>query len=221
MATVKDKAFQVMAAIGRGARFARTNEGWCGAGLTVSDAVIRRLEQAHLIERSTGGQLRLTPAGEARSMRRLDPRGLRVERVHATPEGGASRSQTVNLAESPLGWLAARGHVTERQRVAGERLRSDWTIAGLAPRVTMRWDRMPRGHGGSDDDPATAQIAAKQRFDAAITYLGTGLGDIAWRVLCNGDGLGDAEAAMGWPKRSAKLVLGLALDRLSGFYRIP
>lgn len=37
-----------------------------------------------------------------------------------------TRSVTVNLAESPLGWLFARGHVSRRQKEAGERLRSDW-----------------------------------------------------------------------------------------------
>ena len=220
MAAVTDQAMRVVTAIGHGVRFARTTEGWRGAGLTVSDAVIRRLVEARLIEKSAGGQLRLTAAGEARSMRRDHAQGLRVERIRMCADGGALRSETVNLAESPLGWLAARGHVTERQRVAGERLRADWTLAGLAPRVTMRWDMMPRVPGGGDDDPATAQIAAKRRFDAAIAHLGPGLGDIAWRVLCNGDGLSDAEAVMGWPKRSAKLVLGLALDRLTSFYSI-
>ncbi len=37
-----------------------------------------------------------------------------------------TRSVTVNLAESPLGWLFARGHVSRRKKEAGERLRSDW-----------------------------------------------------------------------------------------------
>ena len=37
-----------------------------------------------------------------------------------------TRSVTVNLAESPLGWLFSRGLVTQRQFDAGERLRADW-----------------------------------------------------------------------------------------------
>ncbi len=36
-----------------------------------------------------------------------------------------ARSVTVNLTESPLGWLFARGHVSRRQFDAGERLRID------------------------------------------------------------------------------------------------
>ena len=65
------------------------------------------------------------------------------------------RSVTVNLAESPLGWLFARGHVSLRQYEAGERLRSDWERAHLAPRVTMAWDAAPvsRARGVSESGP--------------------------------------------------------------------
>ena len=61
------------------------------------------------------------------------------------------RTVTVNVAESPLGWLFARGLVSQRQFDAGERLRTDWERAQLAPRVTMAWDATPvaRGRGGS------------------------------------------------------------------------
>jgi hypothetical protein len=39
------------------------------------------------------------------------------------------RSVTVNVAESPLGWLFSRGLLTQRQFDAGERLRWDWERA--------------------------------------------------------------------------------------------
>ena len=42
-----------------------------------------------------------------------------------------------------------------------------------------------------------------------------------WRTVCGGEGMRDAERALGWPARAGKLVLGLALDRLAEFYRIP
>src|SRR5690348_1288985 len=89
--------------------------------------------------------------------------------------GGAGRrfrSVTVNAAESPLGWLLARGFVTQRQYDAGERLRTDWERAQLAPRVTMSWDAAPlsRVRGGSAVAPDLngAQLDAKRRFDAAV-----------------------------------------------------
>jgi hypothetical protein len=135
------------------------------------------------------------------------------------------RSVTVNLAESPLGWLFARGHVSRRQFDAGERLRWDWERAQLAPHVTMAWDAAPvaRGRGGSSfgGDEANAQIDAKRRFDGAIAAAGPGLADILWRVLCAGEGMRDAETALGWPARAGKLVLILALDRVATYYGIP
>jgi len=137
---------------------------------------------------------------------------------------GAGRSVTVNLAESPLGWLFARGFVTPRQFEAGERLRADWERAGLAPKVTMSWDAAPisRGRGGAAPsfDPSGAQIDARDRFNSAIAAAGSGLADILWRVVCSGDGMREAETALGWPARAGKLVLTFALDRIADFYRI-
>src|SRR5437870_2327102 len=77
------------------------------------------------------------------------------------------RSVTVNLAESPLGWLFARGFVTKRQFDAGERLRSDWERAQLAPRVTMAWDSAPvsRGRCGGRLEPLAC--ARRSRFRRA------------------------------------------------------
>ena len=139
-------------------------------------------------------------------------------------KGAGHRSVTVNLAESPLNWLAARGRISERQLLAGEALRADWERAGLGPSVTMRWDATPRGVKGGAmpraPDPTTSQIDARRRFDAAITHVGKGLSDVLWRVVCAGEGLADAERGLGWPARAGKLVLGLALDRLADFYRL-
>lgn len=132
------------------------------------------------------------------------------------------RSVTVNLAESPLMWLHARGHIDDRLLDAGERLRADYERAQLGANVTMRWDPVRiQGQGGDKGLNATErQIAAKHRFDGALREAGNGLSDILWRVVCAGEGLPDAEKAMSWPARSGKLVLKLALDRVADFYRI-
>jgi hypothetical protein len=137
------------------------------------------------------------------------------------PQPGGRRV-TVNLAESPLTWLHSRGHLSDAQFDAGERLRADWERAQIATGITMRWD-VVRVNGGSADRGLTAserQIAAKARFDGAIAAAGPGLADVLWRVVCAGEGLPDAEKALAWPARSGKLVLGLALDRVAGFYRV-
>ena len=160
-------------------------------------------------------------------MRDLVERELTEEGPRRGPSAArrVRRSVTVNRAESPLSWLRARGHLTERQYDAGERLRADWERAQLSPSVTMRWDpvRVDGGPGfgcGEGLSSTERQLAAKARFDAALAEAGAGLADILWRVVCAGEGLPGAERALGWPSRSGKLVLRFALDRVAGFYRL-
>jgi hypothetical protein len=69
-------------------------------------------------------------------------------------------------------------------------------------------------------DARTAHLSAKLRFDHAVEAVGPGLSEVLWRVVCAGEGMRDAERALGWPARAGKLVLGLALDRLARYYRI-
>jgi hypothetical protein len=139
--------------------------------------------------------------------------------------GGARRgrrSVTVNLAESPLGWLHARGHLSARLFDAGERLRADYERAGLAPAVTMRWDAVRvDGGAGRGLSPAERGIAAKARFDGAMAAAGKGLADVLWRVVCACESVPEAERGLAWPARSGKLVLRLALDRVADYYRLP
>jgi hypothetical protein len=164
---------------------------------------------------------------DSRSRRLLGERAVEQGIASCTDDDGTRRvrSVTVNLTESPPGWLLARGFLSRRQYEAGERLRSDWERAQLAPRVTMTWDAAPvtRGRGGSGSEPDLngAQIDAKRWFHDAIASAGPGLADILWRIVCGGEGMRDAETALGWPARAGKLVLTFALDRVADYYRIP
>lgn len=130
------------------------------------------------------------------------------------------RSVTVNLAESPLSWLHARGHLEDRLFDAGERLRFDYERAQMAPSITMRWDPVRARTTGDGLTPSERQLAAKERFDGAMAQAGRGLEDVLWRVVCACESLPDAEKALAWPARSGKLVLRLALDRVADFYRL-
>lgn len=154
--------------------------------------------------------------------RMLAERELTSEGPARRPAQRGRRSATVNLAESPLTWLHARGHLSSKQFDAGERLRLDWEFAQLSSSLTMRWDAVRISGSGGDRglNPTERQIAAKARFDGAVQAAGSGLADILWRVVCAGEGLPDAERALEWPVRSGKLVLKLALDRVADFYRI-
>ena len=134
---------------------------------------------------------------------------------------GKRRTVTVNLAESPLSWLHARGHIDDRLFAAGERLRDDYERAQMGANVTMRWDPVRvKSTGEQGLSAGERQIAAKGRFDAALREAGSGLQDVLWRVVCAGEGLPEAEKSLGWPARSGKLVLKLALERVADFYRI-
>lgn len=152
--------------------------------------------------------------------RHLVERELTSEGPTNRPPRAGGRSVTVNLGESPLTWLHARGHLSDRRFVAGETLRADWERAQLAPSITSRWDAVRIKGGERGLTPGERQIAAKDRFDGAVAAAGAGLSDILWRVVCAGEGLAKAERTLDWPTRSGKLVLGLALDRVADFYRI-
>jgi hypothetical protein len=163
-------------------------------------------------------------------MTRTAQKRMLAERlIHGTGEAGgrttrAARSVTINVVESPLGWLFARGLISQRQFDAGERLRWDWERAQLAPRVTMAWDSAPvtrtRGVSSGASDLSGSQLDAKRRFENALTHAGGGLADILWRIVCAGEGMRDAETALGWPARAGKLVLSFALDRVADYYRV-
>lgn len=149
----------------------------------------------------------LTPAGPSRA------RGIKGPRP--------SRTVTVNLAESPLAWLHARGHLSDQLRDAGEALRADYERAQLPASITMRWDPVRvKSTGERGLAPSERQIAARQRFDGAIRAAGKGLEDILWRVVCAGEPLPEAEKTLGWPTRSGKLVLKIALERVADYYCI-
>lgn len=155
-------------------------------------------------------------------MRELVERAIDGDgRLSPRRPGARGRSVTVNLAESPLAWLAARGLLDARQVEAGERLRADYERSSIAPSVTMRWAARVDGGGHDGLDPTTAQLAARRRFDAAIAATGPGLADMLWRVVCANEALPVAEKAMGWPARAGRVVLTLALDRLADHYRLP
>ncbi len=77
----------------------------------------------------------------------VDTRPLVKSSMHQPRDGrqerAVRRTVTVNLADSPLSWLHTRGHLTDRQLLAGEKLRGDYEEAAMAPNVTMRWEYIP------------------------------------------------------------------------------
>ena len=134
---------------------------------------------------------------------------------------GMERSVVVNDAESPLARLRARKLIDAAQCEAGERLRRDYTIAQLSPRlgVDLTQPLMPGIRGAKPELLlADTVLAAKQRFAAAMKAVGPVLNDLLFDICCAMVGLEDAERQFGWPSRAGKAVLAIALDRLALHY---
>ncbi len=151
---------------------------------------------------------------------------LRAKRIVVDGQG-VERLVTVNDGESPLGWLyRRRGQdgkplIGRIQFEAGERLRRDFTLAQLTPRLAADLSApVMGGKRGAKADAALPEIvlAAKQRVARALSAVGPGLADLLLDVCCLLTGLEAAERAKGWPQRSAKIVLQIALDRLAVHY---
>jgi hypothetical protein len=130
--------------------------------------------------------------------------------------------------ESPLAWLARRrgrdGRVMieSHQLQAGERLRVEFTRAHLMPRTTSNWSNpVPSNHrsGGYRASflPDTV-IAARQCVHHALDAVGPEFSGLLVDVCCFLKRLEVAERERGWPARSAKIVLQLALERLARHY---
>lgn len=155
---------------------------------------------------------------------RIATRERLIERSVEGPDGKLHQV-TVNLGESPVGWLHARNMISRRQYDAAEAIRSDWERAALGACVTMNWGSAAAPSQGRRTafnlpERTMAQISARERLHGALTAAGPGLSDILWRVACACESLGAAEQALGWPMRAGKLVLGFALDRVADHYRI-
>ncbi len=148
------------------------------------------------------------------------------QRSVRSPDTGRRENIQVNLRESPLNMLGrkkskdGKPFLSNELLQAGERLREDFELAQLGPRVTQNWDRFllgsDRGTFGSREGGGSS--AAQSRLSKALTVLGPGLGDIALRCCCFLEGMEAAEKRMGWSARSGKIVLRIALQRLRTHY---
>jgi hypothetical protein len=148
------------------------------------------------------------------------------ERAVSDEQG--TRRIRVNLAESPVQVLARRRDSDGKPYLepdlvtAAERLREDFELAQIGPRVTQNWERFltagDRGGWRPDSGGAEGPRGARERVAVALRDLGPGLGDVVLRVCCFLEGLEAVEKRMGWAARSGKIVLRIALMRLRRHY---
>ena len=134
-----------------------------------------------------------------------------------------------NLAESPVAALARRKckdgtpFLSEELVDIAERLREDFELAQMGPRVAQNWDAFltagtDQGRSAHGSNDVSAPSKARERVAKALRALGPGLGDVALRCCCYLEGLESTEKHMGWSARSGKIVLRIALQRLRLFY---
>lgn len=154
-------------------------------------------------------------------------RHLVLEEREMAMEAGRTKV-VVDQNESPLVWLArrrgrdGRAMVEPHQLQAGERLRAEFTRAHLMPRTTSNWSNpVPsdrRSGGQRTDFLADTVIAARQRVHHALDEVGPEFAGLLIDICCFLKRLEVAEHERGWPARSAKIVLQLALERLARHY---
>lgn len=139
-----------------------------------------------------------------------------------------ARKVKYNLAESPLSALARRRDKSGRLFLsddlvaAGERLREDFELSQMGPRVAQNWDSFmtgpQKGGQGRREAQSNSAQAARDRVHTALADLGPGLGDVVLRCCCFLEGIETTEKIMGWSARSGKIVLRIALQRLKRHY---
>ena len=196
----------------------------CYTITAVGRAALKRLLSEERCERTAAGGFAEAPSPFQEQHRFF------AERVVMAEDGSGERRLRFNLAESPLSVLGRKrdkdgsAYLTADLIEAGERLREDFELAQMGPRVAQNWERFltaggNRGVGGGRG-PAEGPSDARTRVAKAMEALGPGLSDIVFRVCCFMEGLETAEKRLGWSARSGKVVLKIALERLAMHYRI-
>lgn len=143
------------------------------------------------------------------------------------PKKMPSKRMRFSTQENPIAVLARRkdreGKPFLKQELiaASERLREDFELSQIGTAVTQNWDRFLTAgtHGGKFGGSGLTQSkAAQTRLNAALESLGEGLSEVALRCCCHQEGMVTLEKRMGWPARSGKVVLRIALIKLHEYY---
>jgi hypothetical protein len=164
--------------------------------------------------------------------RRSNPEDpFRTQHAEIDKEHHADLDRTVliNLEESPIAALARRPAKDGKPWLspdlvaAAERLRRDFEIGRLQPRVTANWSASVNsgrrtGNTGGVADLTDMALAARASVDRALEAVGGELAGLLVDVCCFLKGVETVERERQWPARSAKLVLRIGLQSLAKHY---
>jgi hypothetical protein len=199
----------------------------------ISSRRVRALLAQGLLEEAEGGGLTATSAAAAWLKRRnggdLSFRAQHDDIARISVRDDGDREVLANLDESPVAALARRSGRSGRPLLpphaaaAAERLRRDFEIGRLQPRVTANWSASVSDGRRTGDNSGLAELTdmalgARLRFDRAMRAVGPELSGVLVDICCFLKGLETVERERQWPARSAKLVLRLALERLARHY---
>lgn len=197
--------------------------------LRFDEAVFLALIAAPGLRRREGGgwTARMGAVADGASPAPGRPGFLEGERAVMSPDGRMTMRRA-NLGESPLVWLARRRDASGRpwlspaQLAAGERLRRDAELALSGPSLTMRWDALPRGGGGSSarPEPNDRALAAGGRAAAALAACVPELRSVLEAVCVRGDALGIVERDLALGRGRARLLLSRGLSALADYYGV-
>ena len=208
------------------------NAGACGQNVPVT--LWAFLVERRFVALRDQDQWQLSLRGRTELKKKLcTPSGTPASRASSSRADRSQPPQSrpqFNPEESPLAWLRSRRDkdgeplISEPQFMAGERLRSDFHLAHLEPRVTAGWSGLGTGAGTKRAAPGAGielqdhVVAAQTRIHHALRAVGPELSGILIDVCCHLKGLSDSERARSWPQRSAKVILQIALQALARHY---
>jgi len=198
----------------------------------VSAADARALETDGAIAAAAHGYV-ITAAGLARLRREgareseayLAQHADIVDRAAAAPAGGLRKTRAVaqssvvqRLAALQSG--AGAPWLSSEELLAAQRLRADWEASQAGLVRGSDWSSAPksgaaRGPGAAQEAALAKRCDARRRMAAALDALSPPLRRVVERVCLREDGLEALERAEGWPSRSGKLALKLALAQLA------
>lgn len=145
-----------------------------------------------------------------------------------TPALTGKRKTAVRVGqESPLRWLSRRKDkagqalISSTALAAGERLQQDFMQAGMSPKMTADWSGLPASGAGASSGAllhSERQMAAQQRLRRALEACGADLSGVLLDLCCFLKPLEAVEQERGWPARSGKVILKLALSALMRHY---
>jgi hypothetical protein len=136
----------------------------------------------------------------------------------------SARRRLSTQPESPLKKLARRRDkdgqpLLENDLVAaGDRLREDFELAKIEQIFDPGKDNSPSPGQCVSEQVLSAPASYSKRLSGALDDLGPELSEVVVRCCCHLEGIESVEKLFGWPARSGRVVLRIALIHLKRYY---